>query len=98
MSEIPSPEEFLKLRYFALYSIQEVRDKFSEEISWMGEYRIHILDCVDDAPSNLHKPIIVRRKSLIGFFKWLNSFEELQYTKKGIIFYVDEYLKSINNR
>jgi hypothetical protein len=34
----------------------------------------------------------------IDFFTWLNALEELQYTEKGIQFYVDEYLKSINSR
>lgn len=32
------------------------------------------------------------KESLIDFFKWLNTFEKLQYTEKGIQFYVDEYL------
>lgn len=35
-------------------------------------------------------------EQLIDFFKWLNDYEELKYTEKGIKFYVDEYLKSIN--
>jgi hypothetical protein len=30
---------------------------------------------------------------LIDFFTWLNNYEELKYTEKGIKFYVDEYLK-----
>ena len=29
---------------------------------------------------------------LIGFFKWLNNFEKLEYTEKGISFYVNKYL------
>lgn len=33
-------------------------------------------------------------QDLIDFFEWLNNYEELGYTKKGIRFYVDEYLKS----
>ena len=37
-----------------------------------------------------------RSELLIAFFKWLNDYEELKYTEKGIRFYVDEYLKSIN--
>jgi hypothetical protein len=40
--------------------------------------------------------IIQRSKLLIDFFTWLNNYEELKYTEKGIKFYVDEYLKSIN--
>jgi len=44
------------------------------------------------------KPALGERSELlIDFFKWLNSFEELQYTEKGIQFYVDTYLKSTVN-
>jgi hypothetical protein len=34
------------------------------------------------------------KERLIKFFTWLNDFEELKYTEKGIEFYVSEYLKS----
>jgi len=34
-----------------------------------------------------------KRKQLDDFFKWLNNYEELGYTEKGILFYVDEYLR-----
>lgn len=40
--------------------------------------------------------IVGRSEQLIDFFKWLNDYEKLKYTEKGIKFYVDEYLKSIN--
>ena len=40
--------------------------------------------------------VIQRSEQLIDFFKWLNDYEKLEYTEKGIRFYVDEYLKSIN--
>ena len=40
--------------------------------------------------------VVGRSEQLIDFFKWLNDYEELKYTEKGIKFYVDEYLKSIN--
>lgn len=33
------------------------------------------------------------QKELTKFFEWLNSIEELEYTKKGIEFYVELYLK-----
>jgi hypothetical protein len=32
-------------------------------------------------------------ETLVDFFRWLNEYEELKYTPKGIRFYVDEYLK-----
>jgi hypothetical protein len=32
-------------------------------------------------------------KIIIDFFEWLNDYEELGYTEKGINFYVDKYLK-----
>lgn len=42
-------------------------------------------------------PLVIQRsEQLIDFFKWLNDYEELKYTEKGIEFYVNEYLKSIN--
>ena len=42
-------------------------------------------------------PVVMQRsEQLIDFFKWLNTYEELEYTEKGISFYVNEYLKSIN--
>lgn len=45
----------------------------------------------------LHIPVVIQRsEQLIDFFKWLNNYEELKYTEKGIKFYVGEYLKSIN--
>jgi hypothetical protein len=47
---------------------------------------------------NLAQPDVGRSELLIDFFKWLNALEELQYTEKGIKFYVDMYLKSINSR
>lgn len=40
--------------------------------------------------------VMQRSEQLIDFFKWLNTYEELGYTEKGINFYVEEYLKSIN--
>ena len=40
--------------------------------------------------------VIQQREQLIDFFNWINKYEELRYTEKGIKFYVDEYLKSIN--
>ena len=47
----------------------------------------------------LQQPLVIGRSELlIDFFKWINAFEELKYTEKGIEFYVDEYLKSINSR
>lgn len=33
-------------------------------------------------------------KESIEFLKWFNDFNELGYTEKGIIFYVNEYLKT----
>lgn len=33
-----------------------------------------------------------KKEILTDFFKWINNFEELEYTKKGIKFYVDEFL------
>ena len=46
----------------------------------------------------LQQPLVIGRSELlIDFFTWLNALEELQYTEKGIQFYVDEYLKSINS-
>ena len=37
----------------------------------------------------------MKREELIKFFKWLNDFEELLYTDKGINFYIDEYLSTL---
>jgi hypothetical protein len=45
----------------------------------------------------LNIPVVMQRsEQLIDFFKWLNAYEKLEYTEKGISFYVEEYLKSIN--
>ena len=42
-------------------------------------------------------PVVIQQsEQLIDFFNWLSKYEELKYTEKGIKFYVDEYLKSIN--
>jgi len=51
-----------------------------------------------DCRKQLSIHVVGRSELLIDFFKWLNTYEELQYTEKGIRFYVGEYLKSINSR
>ncbi len=35
----------------------------------------------------------MNKQTLIAFFTWLNRREDLKYTKKGIKFYVEEYLE-----
>ena len=38
----------------------------------------------------------MERNELIKFFEWLNDWEELKFTPKGINFYVDKYLSEVN--
>jgi len=35
---------------------------------------------------------VSKKVSLKGFFTWINEYENLEYTEKGIEFYVNEYL------
>ena len=35
------------------------------------------------------------RKELVKFFRWINEFEDLKYTEKGINYYVDTYIVDI---
>jgi len=60
-----------------------------------GEIKINGIKM--EQQEKLHIPVVIQQsKQLIDFFKWLNDYEELKYTEKGIEFYVNEYLKSIN--
>ncbi len=35
-----------------------------------------------------------KEEVLTDFFEWINVYEELKYTKKGVKFYVDEFCKT----
>ncbi len=62
-----------------------------------GDVQLKHAKLIMDAVKNCSIPAVMQRsEQLIDFLKWLNDYEELQYTEKGIKFYVDEYLKSIN--
>jgi hypothetical protein len=48
------------------------------------------LDMIAERFDELKKP---QEESLKNFFTWLNTYENLEYTEKGINFYVNDYIK-----
>ncbi len=76
---------------------------YSKELSESETYREkgnvqlkHAILIIDKVKNCSIPAVMQQSEQLIDFFKWLNTYEELKYTEKGISFYVEEYLKSIN--
>ncbi len=77
------------------YTIENIVKKWAFHLkeSAISEENV-ILEAINEA-KHIHQQGLYSREQLIGFLTWVNNWEELGYTEDGIIFYIDEYLKTI---
>ena len=78
------------------HKIMEARELLNE-ISAIDLENVNKPDAMDYATWEKRKLDLINRFKegiLTDFFEWINGYEDLEYTKKGIKFYVDEFCKT----